>query len=242
MNKMKKIATVLLLGLMSVHSVAGPVSSETETKINDITQMLHDNPEVVDNLHQSLMAFIAQQQGVSTTLQRYQPHTNSAVHSAFGAIEAPELTILNVTDYNCPYCKKLDKELEKLVKDYPQVKVVNIYLPLKERNNELGYTTASYALNVWREMPDKYQQVHDFLVANPRLHNERTLKAIAEKTGTQSQLVTSKVSDEVLDRNYQFFADLGLRGTPALVINDQIIPGYLPYPQLKQALEAELKL
>ncbi|MCL9774225.1 DsbA family protein [Vibrio methylphosphonaticus] len=240
MKTIKPFVTLALLAVVNAPSLAATVANETNTKIEEITQMLQENPEVVDNLHQSLMAFIAQQQGIVTTLQRYQPHVNSAAHSAFGAMDDPQLTIINVTDYNCPYCKKLDRELEKLAKAYPQIKVVNIYTPLKEYNGPLEYNTASYALNVWRNMPDSYQQVHDLLVANPRMHSERTMKAIAEKTGTQSQLVQSKVSDELLERNQQFFSDLGLRGTPALVINDQIIPGYLPYPELEKVLKAQL--
>ncbi|MCW8344823.1 DsbA family protein [Vibrio sp. ZSDZ65] len=240
MKTFKPFVTLALFTLVSTQSVAGTVTNDTQNKIEDITQMLQENPEVVDNLHQSLMAFIAQQQGITTTLQRYQPHVNSAAHSAFGAMEDPQLTIINVTDYNCPYCKKLDRELEKLAQAYPQIKVVNIYTPLKEHNSPLEYNTASYALNVWRNMPESYAQVHELLVANPRMHSERTMKAIAEKTGTQTQLVQSKVSDELLERNQQFFRDLGLRGTPALVINDQIIPGYLPYPELEKVLKAEL--
>lgn len=239
MNKIKTLISIGLLGF-SVNAMADSASDATNLKIEEITQMLQDHPEVVDTLHQSLSGFIAQQQGISIALQRYQPHINSAVHSSFGEAENPQLTIVNVTDYNCPYCKKLDAELEKLVKDYPQVKVINIYVPLKERNSKLEYTTASYALNVWRDAPDKFQQVNDLLAANPRLHNERSLKAIADKTGTQSQLVQSNVSDEILERNNQLFLDLGLRGTPAMIINDQIIPGYLPYPELKKALESEL--
>ncbi len=41
--------------------------------------------------------------------------------------------IVNFTDYNCPYCKRLDGELTKLVANYKDVKVINIYVPLKQQ-------------------------------------------------------------------------------------------------------------
>jgi len=44
-----------------------------------------------------------------------------------------------------------------------------------------------------------------------------------------------------LDKNYEYFTRLGLRGTPAIIINDQVIPGYVPFEELEKVIDQELK-
>ncbi|MCV5928048.1 thioredoxin domain-containing protein, partial [Escherichia coli] len=58
--------------------------------------------------------------------------------------------------------------------------------------------------------------------------------------GTEAQLVDDKETKALLDKNYQYFTQLGLRGTPALIINDQIIPGYVPFDELEKVIDQEL--
>ncbi len=133
-----------------------------------------------------------------------------------------------------PFCKRLEGELVKVGKEYPQIKVLNLNVSFKEQYEKNGYNSASYALNVWQNQRDKYEQVHELLVKN-RAHMMRSLKQIAKKTGTEAQLVDDKETKALLDKNYQYFTQLGLRGTPALIINDQIIPGYVPFDELEKS-------
>lgn len=139
-----------------------------------------------------------------------------------------------------PFCKRLEGELVKVGKEYPQIKVLNLNVSFKEQYEKNGYNSASYALNVWQNQRDKYEQVHALLVKKPGAHDARSLKQIAKKTGTEAQLVDDKETKALLDKNYQYFTQLGLRGTPALIINDQIIPGYVPFDELEKVIDQEL--
>ncbi len=237
MNKFKTLAIALSLGLVAASNT---YAATTQEKIAEIKTMLEQHPEVVDGLHQNLKSYIAQQQGVEATLEQYSQHMQNPAHSILGNAENPELTIYNVTDYNCPYCKKLDVALEELVADYPNVKVINIYTPLKERTTQLDYTTASFALNVWKEAPEKFADVHERLLKKRTKHNKASLESIAYETETSAQLVQSNDADKLLATNYQMFMDLGLRGTPAMIMNGEIIPGYLPYDELEKVVKKQL--
>ncbi len=221
----------------SVLFTAPALAAPQDQKIAEIVEMLEANPQVVDGLHESLGMYIKQQQQFTHLLESSQNYLNDPNHSFMGA-ENGEFTIINVTDYSCPFCKKLDVELDKLVKDYPQIKVVNLYVPLKEGSSSVN--SAAYALNVWQKDRDKYQQVHDLLVSKPGTHNAASLMKIAQKTGTTEYL---NVSDEVkaqLENNYAMFTGLGLRGTPALIMGEQVIPGYVPYQQLEEVVKEQL--
>lgn len=203
-------------------------------KIEEIVTILTENPEIIDGLHQNLAVYVKQQQQFSTLLKSSQNYLSSTKHTYLGA-EQGETTILNVTDYSCPFCKKLDVELAKLVENYPNIKVININVPLKEGNDSIS--SAAYALNVWQHDREKYQQVHELLVAKPGAHNIVSLTKVAQKTRTTQYLKLEDDIKQQLDNNYTLFTNLGLRGTPALIINETIVPGYLPYEQLEQLVE-----
>ncbi len=41
-------------------------------------------------------------------------------------------------------------------------------------------------------------------------------------------------------KNYKTFVALGLRGTPAMFIGDELIPGYVPYDKLEQVIKKNM--
>lgn len=96
--------------------------------------------------------------------------------------------------------------------------------------------SAAYALNVWNNQRDKFEQVNQLLIAKPGTHNAASLMKIVQKTGTTKQLNVSDAVEKQLENNYTMFTGLGLRGTPA----EQVIPGYVPYQQLEQVLKEQL--
>ncbi|MFM2587299.1 DsbA family protein [Vibrio sp. TBV020] len=216
---------------------ASAFAQTQEEKINDIVEMLNSNPQVIDGLHESLGMYIKQKQQFDQLLENSDKYINDPSHSYMGA-ENGELTLINVTDYSCPYCKKLDQVLEQLVEEYPQIKVVNLYVPLKEGRDSLN--SAAYALNVWQNDREKYEQVNDLLVAKPGAHNAASLMKIAQKTGTTEYLETTEEIKKQLENNYTMFNQLGLRGTPAVIMGDQIIPGYVPYERLEEVVSEAL--
>nr|WP_284676646.1 DsbA family protein [Vibrio sinus] len=208
-----------------------------DDKINEIVEMLKANPSVVDGLYESLAIYVKQQQQFDQLLSSSQAYINDPKHTSMGSADA-EVTLVNVTDYSCPYCKKLDLELQKLVKAYPQIKVVNLYVPLKEGISVTN--SAGYALNVWQQARAKYPQVHQLLVAKPGTHNSASLAKIAKKTGTEQYLNNPADIEKQLENNFALFNGFGLRGTPALIVGKDVIPGYVPYDKLEEIVEKHL--
>lgn len=237
----KNIMSLTLMAMFAATPLFSPavLADNTDDQIEEIVSILKSHPEIVGTLHESLNGYVVQQKQFKKALVELDSYITSSVHPVMGNDE-PELTIVNVTDYNCPYCKKLEPELEKLVSNYPQVKVVNFFTPLKELMQGTDSNTAAYALKVWQDQPEKYKEVHDLLVANRTMHNEDTLKAVAEKTQTVKQLEQSGSMMDVVDKNYRLFTELGLRGTPAMIMGDQVVPGYLPYEKLEQIVQQQL--
>ena len=236
----KKLAMVVALTVTSATQTVWaqePLSTDQDQKLGEIVEMLKANPDLIGGLHSTLNAYINQQHAFSDLMKTSQPYMTSEQHSFMGAKDA-ELTIFNVSDYSCPYCKKLDGELEKLVKAFPSLKVVNINVPIKEASSEVN--SASFALNVWQNDREKFEEVNALLIAKPGVHNAVSLAKIAKKTGTEQYLKSSDAINEQLARNYALFNGFGLRGTPGLIIGDQLIPGYRPYSNLEKLIKEQL--
>lgn len=236
----KSVLTVLLLS-MSMNSLANDGES-IESYLPKIEALLRANPEIVPSVHASLEQYV-QQKNASTKL--FDEHSdwlfaNDDAHPWYGA-ENPELRVLVFTDYDCPYCKRLEPHLQQLIKDFPQVKVANIYIPLRQQRVEGGkLNPAQFALNVWQNQPNQFAEVHQLLYAKNGLHTNKSLQQIAVKTGTRSQLNSANATPAVMERNYRVFTDFGLNGTPAIMIGGQFIRGYVEYDVLKGAVAEQL--
>ncbi|WP_157490714.1 DsbA family protein [Enterovibrio coralii] len=244
---MKKITVAIMASLSlwaATNAFAENVTLNTieQSQLNEIVTMLEGNPELIPNLHQGIKAYIDQQQQVDQVLaQNHDYLYNNPKHPQFGSAN-PKLTIVNFTDYSCPFCKKLDPVLHQAALAYPDVKVVNVLVPLIEMRNPLSdKNSAAFAINVWNQDRDKFYDVNETLIKKPSAHDNRSVTNVAKKFGIEASLQTSEETQKMIEKNYQLFTELGLRGTPAMIIGDHIVPGYVPMEELKKLIDQALQ-
>jgi len=155
------------------------------------------------------------------------------------------VTIVEVSDFQCPFCKRVNPTMDAIMKEYSgKVRVV-------WRNNPLPFhkdagPAATLALEAHAQGGDKkFWEAHDKL-----FENQRALKrADLDKYATELGLDAAKVK-QALDSN-KYAADmkadqamaakLGARGTPAFFINGRFLSGAQPLPKFKEIIEDELK-
>lgn len=154
---------------------------------------------------------------------------------AMGA-EKPRLTLVSFTDYNCPYCKQFDPELEKIVQKYPDVKLVVKLLPFR---SESSANSARIALTAWRQQPQQYWALHHRLMSKKGYHDDASILAAQQKTGTAAIKADEK-SGETLQMNLILAQVLGVQGTPATLVGKTMVPGAIPYDDLEALVKAEL--
>jgi len=239
---MKKfvISTLIAVTFASTWVSAETLTESQEKQLIEINELLRNNPSVIENLHESLKQYVASQaQFERVKEQSYDWLYNNPNHSITGNPNGKSV-VINFTDYNCPYCKKLEVVLAQLAEENSDLKFINIYVPLQQQQVAgIDTNSALYALNVWKQQPKAFTQVHDLLVAKNGRHTKQSLEAIADKTNTVALLKTSDEQQMIIARNYQTFTALGLGGTPGMLIGEQVIPGYMPYDKLKEVIESE---
>lgn len=154
---------------------------------------------------------------------------------AMGA-EKPRLTLVSFTDYNCPYCKQFDPELEKIVQKFPDVKLVVKLLPFR---SESSANSARIALTAWRQQPQQYWALHHRLMSKKGYHDDASILAAQQKTGTAAIKADEK-SGETLQMNLILAQVLGVQGTPATLVGKTMVPGAIPYDDLEALVKEEL--
>ncbi|MDA9557938.1 DsbA family protein [Vibrio sp.] len=240
---MKKL-TQLIIALNLAYSVnaVAALTPEQDKQLDEINTLLNNNPEIIEGLHTNLQDYINQTALFEKTkLDSKEWLSDTKSHAVIGNPNGK--TVVTVfTDYNCPYCKRLENELTKLIAENEDLKVIQVFVPLKQqRVDGLDTNSAVYSTKVWQEAPEKFLDVHNLLVKKNGLHSKASLEAVAKRTGTEKQLEGDSDVDAIMKKNYDTFGALGFRGTPTLMIGETTIPGYLPYDQLKAAIAKEYK-
>ncbi|NIF31189.1 thioredoxin domain-containing protein [Enterobacter sp. Cy-643] len=160
---------------------------------------------------------------------------NDPASPRFGA-KKPTLTLVNFTDYNCPYCKQLDPMLEKIVQKYPDVAVIVKPLPFKGESSVLSARTV---LTTWRQHPDQFLALHEKLMQKKGYHDAASIAAAVEKSGA-TPVTPDEKSMETLSTNLQLARIVGVQGTPATIIGDEMIPGAVPWETLEEVVKEKL--
>jgi protein-disulfide isomerase len=152
-----------------------------------------------------------------------------------------KVTIVQISDYQCPFCARVEPTIEQILKTYGKdVKVVWKDNPLPFHKDAMP---AAQLARLAHEK-GKFWQVHDKLFANQQALDRASL----EKYGQEAGLDAEKVK-EVLDKNpyteaikadQAEAAKFGARGTPAFFINGRPLSGAQPFEAFKKIIDEEM--
>ena len=154
-----------------------------------------------------------------------------------------DLTIVEFTDYQCPFCKKVHPELQKLLANDKKIRVIYRDWPIFGEQS-----VAAARIAIASNYQGKHAEVHNALMKTPRPLSDQSIRAAVTKAGvdwTRLQADMKKNAAEIdalLERNNEQAESLGLQGTPAFIIGNYLSEGGLDYEGLKAAVhEARTK-
>jgi protein-disulfide isomerase len=143
-----------------------------------------------------------------------------------------DVTIVEFMDYNCGWCKKSVKEVSELVAADPKVKVVLKEFPIFGEHSEYAARAALAS-----KKQNKYWEFHQAMFAHEGQLTKDGVNEIAKGLGIDmAKLETDMKAQEVIDTiaaNYDLAKTLQLNGTPAFVIDTNVIPGYIPLADIQ---------
>jgi protein-disulfide isomerase len=149
-----------------------------------------------------------------------------------------DLTIVAFLDYNCPFCKKAEPDLIRLVKADGRIRLVHKDWPILGDASVYGAQLALAA-----KYQGRYDAVHRALMAIPgrKIPKERMLEAVAASGVDVARLEEDRKAHQaeiaaLLQRNLDQADALGLQGTPVFLIGQLKVAAALDYDGFRQAV------
>lgn len=149
-----------------------------------------------------------------------------------------KVTLVEFTDFACGYCRQSVEEIDALIAEHPELKVVIRELPIL---SPASADAAKMALAAAEQ--GRYAQFHKTMFAAGK-PDPATIDAAARAAGLDMERARRTIADPRIEselaRNLEFARELGFNGTPSWVIGDQIISGAVGREKLAKAI-AEAK-
>jgi len=152
------------------------------------------------------------------------------------------VTIMEISDFQCTYCKRAGSTIKKIIEKYPkEVRVVFKHNPLSFHKRAMPAANATMCANE----QGKFWPMHDVVFANNRALEDADLEGYAKKTGLdmaryKSCYTANKFKAQIL-KDQKTTISLGARGTPAFFINGRYLSGARPLPAFQKIIDEELK-
>ena len=158
-----------------------------------------------------------------------------------GEAKAP-VTIVEFSDFHCPFCKRVIPTLKELETKYPgKVRLAFRDLPLDQLHP--GARKAHEAARCARDQ-GKFWEYHDVLFANEPDSSAQKLKGYAKQVGLDlakfDACAANGTHAAAVQKDVDEGTRLGVTGTPAFFINGELLSGAQPLERFVAVIEREL--
>lgn len=205
-----------------------------------IGEYISKHPDVIVNALQTYQAEMQkeQQRQAEAALQEVEDELLNDPQTPTAGNAKGDVTIVEFFDYNCGYCKQVTPSVQTLLKTDDNVRYVFKEFPILGP----GSVTASQAaLAVWNLDPAAYLTFHVALMSSRGSLSEQQILDIAKGVGVDPAKLQAEMQkpeiEEKLRENIALGQRINIRGTPAFIINGEIVPGAVSLEALKDLVE-----
>jgi len=181
------------------------------------------NPDLLPQMAQAYEEQEAAKRLAQMGTEVFEPFPGVVLGNAEG-----KKVLVEFTDYNCPYCAASLKDIDRLIAEDPDLKVVIREWPIFEGSDVASRMALAAGLQ------GKYRAFHDAMFAT------KDVAAAARAAGldmerAQRDAASEAVSTEIA-RNLDHARALGFTGTPAWIAGTKPFGGAVGYERLKEAI------
>ncbi len=166
----------------------------------------------------------------------------SAEGAPFKGPPGAPITIVEFSDFQCAYCKRVLTVLNQVLERYPdQVKLAFRDFPIQNIHPQAQQ--AAEAAHCASEQ-GKFWEYHDLLFENqdtiPTANFADHAKTIGLEVASFQACLDSQKYKTKVERNYADGVKAGVSGTPAFFINGRLVSGAQPLEAFKAVIDEEL--
>lgn len=235
--------------LLAAPGFAGGLGEMTDAERqafrDEVRSYLVANPEVLVEAMNELQA--RQEKAAAANDQQllvtYKDDIYSDSHSWVGGNPNGDVTVVEFMDYRCGYCRKAYSEVEELVKNDGNIRLIFKEYPIL---GEDSVTSSRFAIAVLQlHGNDAYKQAHDALITLRGKPDAETLGRLATGLGFDATPILDKMASaevsEVIAKNQDLGVKMQISGTPTFVVQGEMLRGYVPLDQMQQIVADERK-
>jgi protein-disulfide isomerase/peroxiredoxin/uncharacterized membrane protein len=163
-----------------------------------------------------------------------------------------KVTLVEFSDFQCPFCKRLAGTLRQLAEEYPKdLRIAYVQFPLnldcnhtelkKSMHPEACHTAAA---GYCAQQQGKFWEMHDALFdeqANTaRKHFVELAGQLGMNTGTFEACLDDPATNDAIGKQTEAGTPLKVNGTPTFFVNGRQLSGAQPIEVLRAVVDAEL--
>jgi predicted DsbA family dithiol-disulfide isomerase/Skp family chaperone for outer membrane proteins len=180
--------------------------------------------------------------GVKSYLEPLRAQLSTEGFPTKGPANAP-VTIVEFSDFECPYCGGLFPTLQQVEKNYAQqIRIVYRQFPLA---NIHPHAQKAAEASLCANDQKKFWEMHDSMFGNQKELSMADLKQRAVDLKMDAQAFNTCLDSgkyvAAIQADIQEGARNGVNGTPALFINGRFLSGNQPYAEIKELIDDELQ-
>ena len=233
---MRRFLAVLAL-LLPIAAAAQPFSAAQRAELEKIIrEVLTRDPSILREALAALEAADARAQADAARTALSAHADALARNPADPSLGNPQgdVTIVEFSDYRCPYCRRAHPELRRLLTEDPNVRLVAKELPILGPGS---LVMARVALAAHRQ--GRWEAVNSRLIAFQGEPTEAAVVGTALAAGGIDEArLRRDMSDPAISAqiqaNLQIARAIGVSGTPAFVIGGKLIPGAIELADLRR--------
>jgi len=148
-----------------------------------------------------------------------------------------DVTVIEFYDTRCPYCRRMLPTHAALLQADPKVRIVFKDLPILGPTSQLESRALLAA-----QRQGGYFKLQDIVMHDKAPSTRDTLRTEAERLGLDGGRLLRDMDDPAikarLDFNVAMAQQIGLQGTPALIVGKKVFAGLIELGDLQQAVAA----
>ena len=202
-----------------------------------IESYIRSHPEMVEQALQALEVKRQEEEKVRIK-QAVVMHQSELLHDPASPVSgdpAGEVTVVEFFDYRCGFCQRAAGSVTQLQKDDARVRIVYKDFPI------LGADSVQAAKAALASRAQgRHQAFHEALLAAKGDLTKEQILQIASDVGLDTKKLAADMDNPewltIIERNRALASDLGITGTPAFVVGNELVPGAIDLTTLKDLI------
>lgn len=239
----KNIALISAVTLLGTGSLIAATKKDTNDFEKKLTDVLDKKPEIIATALQKVMLKqqMEQVKKQKDAIRKEAKNLTEDTTSPYLGNKNGTVKIVVFLDPLCKYCKKFHPILLQAVEKHKDLKVIMKDFPIFGKNSE---DIVKLKLAAYKESPAKYAEFERKTYEQEEPNVDELLKT-AQQCGYDDAKLKHEMSDASIAAQIKNTTELaqrlGIEGTPAIIVNNELIPGYVELDTLDKLIDPTKK-